>query len=163
MQLNLGQPAREPPAPPPEPPAPPANPKKVALQLTVYLGGGLVLAALITSLVLWLSADMRDTTHRFLDHARKGREDEAYAMLTSSMQARVPRSAFASYVDRNAPGLRASGGEWINGFSGELTRTCMEVWLDGGHGTVYVILDKENGVWRVDDVTSVEIDLCSSE
>jgi hypothetical protein len=127
--------------------------------------GGLALAGGITGVILWLTADMRETTHKFLGDLRAGRDDDAYAMTTASFQSRVPRAAFSSYVDARSRGLRASQSEWINGSSGGIGRACMEVWVDdhGDDTTLYVLIEKERGEWRVDDLTESAIPECDDD
>lgn len=165
MRLDIGDPPYAPPvdpAPqraPSDPPVAPPNPKKI---LMIVLGSIVAAAALggaITGLILWLTADMREVTHRFLGHVRAGRDDLAYPMLSEGLRARVSPATFDSYVSRRAPRLRESRGEWINGFGGNLSRECGEVWLEhgeAGDSTLYVLLEKEGGVWRVGALTENE-------
>jgi hypothetical protein len=135
----------------------------VVLPLAIALGS-LLFGGLVTALVLWLNADMREQTHLFLGHVRAGRDDEGYALTTAAFQRRVPADVFGAYLDARAPGVRASSGEWVNGSTGGLSETCVEVWLDDApQGTVYVLLLKEDGLWRVNDVTHVEAPACQSD
>ena len=131
--------------------------------MVVCVVGSLALSALIAGLVLWLNADMREQTHLFLGHARARQDHEAYALTTRAFQQRVPEEGFGAYVDQSAPGVRLRSGEWINGHNGSIGAACMEVWLDDASpGTVYVLLVKEGGLWRVNDVTHTEVAACES-
>ena len=120
---------------------------------------GIALPAAIVGLVLWLSTDTREATHRFFAHVRAHRDAEAYAMASRNLRSSVPASGFGAYLDQNAAPVRRSGGEWVNGFVGGFGSVCVEVWLNGGSSdTVYVLLVDEDDAWRVEGVGAGECD-----
>ena len=161
---NLGPPTSGG-APPPEP-QPAATEKPPVLVVVASVLGPLGLGAVITALVLYFSANMRDRTHELLAHLRADRDADAWAMATPALQQQIPREAFPAWLDARVPGIRQSTGEWINGFSGGGGQECMEVWLHGDDlvdSTVYVILEDVDDVWRVADITYVELPMCDSD
>lgn len=125
-----------------------------------------LLGAIIVPIVLWLSGDMRAVTHDFLGQARRGEFAGAYRMASGQLRGSVSEAAFPAYVQSQLPSLRGSSGEWINGFSGGDDRYCVEAWMtqEGSLGwdTAYILLQKEDGVWRIDSVTEHEPDECDS-
>lgn len=139
----------------------------MAKTVAISLGGGGVLTAAIIGVILWLSQDMRDVTHTFLGLVRARRSDVAFTMTSARLQASMPPASFAAWVDGRAPFVRASTSEWINGFGGGGDEQCMDVWLDvpghAIHENVYLMLHKENGQWRIDDVTNREPSMCASD
>ena len=116
---------------------------------TVVFGGG------IFALVLWFSADMREATHKFLDYVRAGEYPQAYGMTTSRFRKAVPEASFAAWVERRAPGVRASKDDSVSGFGGGSGEQCMIVSLKGD-GTVYLLLVKQGEKWRVDGIETSE-------
>ncbi|MBI2897816.1 MAG: hypothetical protein HYY06_29930 [Deltaproteobacteria bacterium] len=122
------------------------------------------LGGVIAGLVLWLSAGIREVTHQFLGALRAGRPDVAYALTSAELRARVPPQQLLAYVDRDAPNVRGSQSEWINGFAGGSgDEWCLDVWLsraDGWPTSVYLILVSENDQWRVSEVTAAEPAMC---
>lgn len=140
--------------------------KHLALFIGLMIVGAAVVIGLLVGVIYWLTADMRDVTHQFLGSVRVGRYDLAYQLTTEQLRGTVAPAAFQAYVDGRVPNVRRSTSEWINGESGNgWSEYCVEAWLSGNglnDDKVYVIVAKESGVWRVADVTTVELDLCES-
>lgn len=124
---------------------------------------GIVISAIGVAIAIGVSGETRDTPHRFLAHLRAGRDDDAYAMLSDNLRARLPRNAFAAYVETGAPRIRASQGEWIIGFAGDGEYECLHLWIHHGGlewSTLYVIMRSEQDAWSIDDITEVEVPAC---
>ncbi len=135
-------------------------------RLTVSVLAPFGIVAAVVGLVMWGSADMREVSHGLLGHVRAHHDGDAYALVSRGLRATVGEADFSSYLDRNIPHARASEGEWINGFNGDFSDACVEVWLTRGgwiRETVYVVLVKEDGAWRVAAVTEDEPDECDDD
>jgi len=143
------------------------NRKRLVL---LFVLGALALSLLVGALVgglLWLSADRREITHQFLGSVRTGRYDLAYELTSQRLRATTPPALFQSYVDGRVPNARRSTSDWINGEVGDLfTHSCMEAWLSGpglDSDKVYLLMVKEGEVWRINELTTVEVSDCDGD
>ena len=138
--------------------------KRLALTIVLgVVGLALSIGALVGG-ALWLSADRRALAHEFLGSVRNGRYDLAYELTSKELRATTPLAAFEAYLDDRVPNVRQSTSEWINGETGDLfTRNCMDAWLSGpglDDDSVYLIMVKQGGEWRITEVTDVQISEC---
>jgi hypothetical protein len=98
--------------------APRRGGRRLLVVIAANIVGGAGLTGAIVALILVLSADIREVTHRFLGHVRARRDAEAYAMLTARMRSAVPPSSISSDLDHALSNSRQSSSEWINGMTG---------------------------------------------
>ena len=139
--------------------------KLLALLIGAAVLATALLVGLLVVLILWWTADARELTHRFLGSVRIARYDLAYELTSRQLRATVPPAAFQAYVDGRAPNVRRSTSDWINGGSEGFSTQCVEAWLSGpglDSDEVYLLLVKEDEVWRVTDVTAVEPAECEA-